>query len=76
MPVRSLVAEPALGAAGEWQLRVGIGAWLPFIALSDFEGQPGGRPFPGGPQAAGLYVTVLAVGLLTAAIRLQERREP
>ncbi|GAP52986.1 ABC transporter permease [Streptomyces azureus] len=74
--VWALVAEPALGAAGEWLLSVDIGAWLPFIALSDFQGQPGGTPFPGGPYAAGLYVTVLAVGLLTAAIRLQERREP
>jgi ABC-2 type transport system permease protein len=76
MLVWVLVGEPALGAAGEWLLSIDLGAWLPFVALSDFQGQPGGTPFPGGPYGAGLYVAAPTAGLLAAAIRMQDRREP
>lgn len=74
--VWTLAAEPALGAAGKWLLGFEVGAWLPFQALNDFLGQPGGLSFAGGPLFAGLYVAVLAMGLLAAGIKLQNRREP
>ncbi|MFJ2112960.1 MULTISPECIES: hypothetical protein [unclassified Streptomyces] len=71
----TLAGEPIMGALAEWLLGIDIGAWLPFVALSDFVGQPG-APFPGGPYTAGLYVAALAAALMIAAIRVQSRREP
>ncbi|MFB7928837.1 hypothetical protein ACFC4C_06975 [Streptomyces sp. NPDC056039] len=71
----TLAGEPAMSSLVQWLLGVDIGAWLPFVALSDFVGQPG-PPFPGGPYAAALYVFALSAALLLLAIKVQGRREP
>lgn len=74
--VWALVVEPALAATGDWLAGIDIGPWLPFLALSDFQGQSGGVSFPGGPYLACVYVASLTAALLAAAIRVQDRREP
>jgi ABC-2 type transport system permease protein len=74
--VWALVVEPALSATGDWLAGIDIGPWLPFLALSDFQGQSGGVSFPGGPYLACVYVAAVTAALLATAIKVQERREP
>ncbi|MFI6008510.1 hypothetical protein ACIBAG_06730 [Streptomyces sp. NPDC051243] len=74
--MQALAVEPALAATGDWLAGIDIGPWLPFPALSDFQGQSGGVAFPGGPYLACLHVACLTAALLAAAIKVQDRREP
>ncbi|MEU8991008.1 hypothetical protein AB0C98_32175 [Streptomyces sp. NPDC048558] len=74
--VWALVVEPALSATGDWLAGIDIGPWMPFLALSDFQGQSGGVSFPGGPYLACVYVAAVTAALLAAAIKVQDRREP
>ncbi|MGX2993329.1 hypothetical protein JNUCC64_03390 [Streptomyces sp. JNUCC 64] len=70
------VAEPSLGATGELLLGLNVMGWLPFMALADFLGQPGGAGFVGGPYAAGVYVAAVIAAVSALGLRLQRRREP
>ncbi|MFJ8637028.1 hypothetical protein [Streptomyces sp. NPDC093568] len=74
--VWALAVEPALSATGDWLGGIDIGPWMPFLALSDFQGQSGGVSFPGGPYLACVYVAAMTTGMLAAAIKVQNRREP